>query len=325
MLNINKLLQIFESYLQENKIQKMPQSLYSPVNYIMGIGGKRMRPILTLLACQLFDKDVHQALPAALCVEMFHNFSLVHDDIMDEAQLRRGKTTVHEKYGLNNAILSGDVMLIYSYKYLQQTPRTSAISEMTNVLSKVAIKVCEGQQYDVDFESSNDISLDNYLNMIEMKTAALLAGSLELGALAAGANAENRRHLSEFGRLTGIAFQIQDDYLDTFGDPLKFGKRIGGDIAQNKKTCLYIKALELADQATQQQLISLYTSSDDDQNKIDTVTQIFIELGIPNFIKKLRDQYQAEAYQHLDEVVPPNTEGKTLIKNLAESLLLREI
>ncbi len=325
MLDINKLLQIFESYLQENKIQKMPQSLYLPVNYIMGIGGKRMRPILTLLAYQLFDKDVQQALPAALCVEMFHNFSLVHDDIMDEAKLRRGKTTVHEKYGLNNAILSGDVMLIYSYKYLQQTPRASVISEMTNVLSKVAIKVCEGQQYDVDFESRNDISLDNYLNMIEMKTAALLAGSLELGALAAGANPENRRHLSEFGRLTGIAFQIQDDYLDTFGDPLKFGKRIGGDIAQNKKTCLYIKALELADQVTQKQLMSLYASSRDDQDKIDTVTQIFIELGIPNFIKNLRNQYQAEAYQHLDAVTPTNIEGKVLIKNLTESLLLREI
>lgn len=325
MLKINALQEIFESYLQENKILKSPQSLYEPVNYIMGVGGKRMRPILTLLAYQLFDKDIHQALPAALCVEMFHNFSLVHDDIMDEANLRRGEITVHKKYGLNNAILSGDVMLIYSYQYLQQTSRKSVIGDMVSVLSKVAIKVCEGQQYDVDFESNNDINLDDYLKMIEMKTAALLAGSLELGALAAGADETNRKHLAEFGRLTGIAFQIQDDYLDTFGDPLKFGKRIGGDIAQNKKTCLYIKALELADETTRQQLLSLYSTTNDSQPKIDQVTSIFRQLGIPSFIKELRNQYQQEAYQHLKAVNAPRSEGKIIIKQLAESLLIREL
>lgn len=324
MLSIHKLHQTFESYLRKSKIVKNPQTLYDPFNYIMNIGGKRMRPILTLLACQLFDEDIKQALPAALSVEIFHNFSLVHDDIMDEALLRRGHTTVHKKYGLNSAILSGDVMLIYSYDFLQQTPCKSIIGEMVDILGKVAIKVCEGQQYDIDFESGANVSLDAYLKMIEMKTAVLLAGSLELGALAGGAPLEDRKHLSEFGRLTGLAFQIQDDYLDTFGDPEKFGKRIGGDIAQNKKTCLYIKALELADLDTKKQLLSLYRSSDDEEAKIETVTAIFIELGIPGFIKNLRNEYQNKAYQHLDLVKAPE-KAKALIKELAASLLVREL
>lgn len=324
MLSINTLHQTFELYLKENKIVKNPQTLYNPFNYIMSIGGKRMRPLLTLLACQLFDENIKQALPAALSVEVFHNFSLVHDDIMDEALLRRGHTTVHEKYGLNSAILSGDAMLIYSYDMLQQTPNKSIIGEMVNILGKVAIKVCEGQQYDIDFESGSNISLDAYLKMIEMKTAVLLAGSLELGALAGGASLEDRKHLSEFGRLTGLAFQIQDDYLDTFGDPSKFGKRIGGDIAQNKKTCLYIKALELADTETKTQLLSLYNTSGNEEHKIKTVTMIFRRLAIPDFIKHLRNDYQQKAYQQLELVNAP-AEAKALIKNLAASLLVREL
>ncbi|MEZ4986193.1 MAG: polyprenyl synthetase family protein [Saprospiraceae bacterium] len=199
---------------------------------------------MALLACQLFDEDTNAGMPAALAVEVFHNFSLVHDDIMDAALLRRGKPTVHAVYGVNTGILAGDVMLIHAYKHLTQTPRKEVVSKMIQVFNEVAIKVCEGQQYDVDFEGRNDVSLDEYLMMIEMKTAALLAGALELGALAGGAAEADCYHLREFGRLTGIAFQIQDDYLDTFGQAGKVGKRIGGDIVQNKKTCLYIKALE---------------------------------------------------------------------------------
>lgn len=324
MISINKLHQTFESYLKENKIVKNPQTLYNPFNYIMNIGGKRIRPLLTLLAYQLFDDDIKQALPAALSVEIFHNFSLVHDDIMDEARLRRGHTTVHKKYGLNSAILSGDVMLIYSYDFLQKTAQKSIIGEMINILGKVAIKVCEGQQYDIDFESQSNISLGAYLEMIEMKTAVLLAGSLELGALAGGASIEDRKHLSEFGRLTGLAFQIQDDYLDTFGDPEKFGKQIGGDISQNKKTCLYIKALELADAKTKENLLSLYRTSNNETHKIKEVTTIFRALGIPDFIKKLRDEYQDKAYQHLKLVAAP-AEAKALLVELADSLLVREL
>lgn len=325
MLTIPQLRELFEAYLDENALTQAPQSLYDPVNYIMQLGGKRMRPVLSLLAYQLFDEDVKQALPAALSVETFHNFSLVHDDIMDAADLRRGKTTVHKKYDTNTAILSGDVMLIYAYSYLQNTPNKEVVNEMTKVLSEVAIKVCEGQQYDVDFETDNTITLVDYTQMIEMKTAVLLAASLELGALAAGASEENRKHLAEFGRLTGIAFQIQDDYLDTYGDAEKFGKKIGGDIAQNKKTCLYIKALELASADVKNELIELYnTAAKDEQAKIDRVTAIFTALGIPDDIKALRNAYQAQAYEHLDKVVADKA-AKQLLSELADSLLIREL
>lgn len=325
MLTIPQLRELFEAYLHENALTQAPQSLYDPVNYIMQLGGKRMRPVLSLLAYQLFDDDVKQALPAALSVETFHNFSLVHDDIMDAADLRRGKTTVHKKYDTNTAILSGDVMLIYAYSYLQNTPKKEVVNEMTKVLSEVAIKVCEGQQYDVDFETDNTITLTDYIQMIEMKTAVLLAASLELGALAGGASEENRKHLAEFGRLTGIAFQIQDDYLDTYGDAEKFGKKIGGDIAQNKKTCLYIKALELASTDVRNELIELYnTAAKDEQAKIDRVTAIFTALGIPDDIKALRNAYQAQAYEHLEKVVA-DKRAKQLLSELADSLLIREL
>jgi geranylgeranyl diphosphate synthase, type II len=325
MLGIEELRQLFEDYLHENRFDQKPTSLYDPVNYIMGIGGKRMRPVMSLLACQLFDRDVTKALPVALSVEIFHNFSLVHDDIMDVAPLRRGQPTVHAKFGLNSGVLAGDVMLIYAYDYLRHSPLKSAFPDMVNTLSKVAIKVCEGQQYDINFEQQTDVSLPDYLQMIEMKTAALLAGSLELGALAAGAGPEDRFHLSEFGRLTGIAFQIQDDYLDTFGDPQKVGKRPGGDIVQNKKTCLIIRALELADEATREQLLTLYGSSDyPEEEKISRVTDLFIRLNIPDFIKGLRNQYQQEAYDHLQRVQAP-TEAKKILFDLAESLLVREL
>jgi geranylgeranyl diphosphate synthase type II len=327
MQQIAELQQLFSAYLNEKRLLKEPVALYAPVNYIMSIGGKRMRPIMCLLACQCFDPDVSKALPAALSVETFHNFSLVHDDIMDQAPLRRGQPTVHAKYGLNSGVLAGDVMLIYAYEYLQLSPLKHNISDMVSTLSKVAIKVCEGQQYDIDFEQRKDVSLPEYLLMIEMKTAALLAGSLELGALAADAPAKDRHHLSEFGRLTGIAFQIQDDYLDTFGDPLKFGKRVGGDIAQNKKTCLIIKALELASPDVKAELEQLYQQAPNDEKdeaKINRVISIFRELGIPGFLKELRNTYQKQAYIELQQVNADEA-AKKILFNLAESLLVREL
>ncbi|MEL6659694.1 MAG: polyprenyl synthetase family protein [Bacteroidota bacterium] len=325
MQDVPALRKLFENYLADNLIDKEPRALYEPFNYIMGMGGKRMRPVMTLLACQMFGVDVKAALPSALSVEVFHNFSLVHDDIMDAADIRRGKVTVHKKYGLNSGILSGDVMLIYAYDFLQQTERAVAIPELVNTLSQVAIRVCEGQQYDVDFEQRPSVSLEEYLLMIEMKTAALLAGSLKMGALSAGASEEDQLHLSEFGRLTGIAFQIQDDYLDTFGDPSKVGKRPGGDIIQNKKTCLYIRALEVGDEAQQAVLRQWYNEPTTDENeKVKAVTAIFTTLGIPDYIKTLRNEYQQRAYEHLEKVsVAP--EAKSLLYGLAESLLVREL
>jgi geranylgeranyl diphosphate synthase type II len=327
MQEIAELQQVFSAYLHEKRIVKEPAALYEPVNYIMSIGGKRMRPIMCLLACQCFDTDVSRALPAALSVEIFHNFSLVHDDIMDQAPLRRGKPTVHARYGLNSGVLAGDVMLIYAYEYLQLSPLKHTISDMFSTLGKVAIKVCEGQQYDIDFEQRNDVSLPEYLMMIEMKTAALLAGSLELGAIAADAPAKDRHHLSEFGRLTGIAFQIQDDYLDTFGNPLKVGKRVGGDIAQNKKTCLIIKALEVANPTIKAELEALYQQTPNDEGdevKINRVIAIFKELGIPSFLKELRNTYQKQAYAELEQV-KANEAAKKILFDLAESLLVREL
>ncbi|RME95166.1 MAG: polyprenyl synthetase family protein [Bacteroidetes bacterium] len=315
----------FEAYLEAHAFSQEPKALYEPANYIMKMGGKRIRPLLALLACRLFEEDFTLALPAALSVEVFHNFSLVHDDIMDAADLRRGRETVHRKYGINNAILTGDVMLIYAYEFLQKTPRRSAISDMVKVLSKVAIKVCEGQQYDVDFETQPGVSLADYIKMIELKTAALLAGSLQLGALAGGANEEEQQHLSEFGRLTGIAFQLQDDYLDTFGDPEKFGKRPGGDIIQNKKTALYIRALELADEPTRTRLVELYSQRPtSEQNKVEEVKVIFQHLDIPQYIKTLRNDYQQQAYAHL-QAVAGDSSAKDALFGLAESLLKREI
>lgn len=327
MQEIVQLQQLFSAYLQDKRINKEPAALYEPVNYIMSIGGKRMRPIMCLLACQCFDPDVSKALPAAMSVEIFHNFSLVHDDIMDQAPLRRGKPTVHSKYGLNSGILSGDVMLIYAYEYLQLSPLKRRFSDMVTTLSKVAIKVCEGQQYDIDFEQRNDVSLPEYLKMIEMKTAALLAGSLKLGAMAADAPAKDCHHLSEFGRLTGIAFQIQDDYLDTFGDPAKVGKRVGGDIAQNKKTCLIIKALEIAPPEIRAELEQLYQqapNAEKDPAKINRVITIFKDLGLPAFLIELRNSYQQKAYHELEQV-NADEKAKKILFDLAETLLVREL
>lgn len=279
-----------------------------------------------MLGYYQFQDDVEQALPAGMAVEVFHNFSLIHDDIMDQAPTRRGKPTVHTAYGLNAGILSGDVMLIHAYAFLMRTKRTDVLPDMVQVLSKVAIKVCEGQQYDINFETATEVTIGEYLQMIELKTAVLLAGSLELGALAAGAPQEDQFHLSEFGRLTGIAFQLQDDYLDVFGDPETFGKRPGGDIVQNKKTFLYLKALERADVATRHQLTDWYqsTSEANADEKVAAVTQIMRDLDIPDLTRQLRDQYQQQALYHLEQVAAPE-ERKTLLSDFAWALLDRKI
>ena len=325
MQDVPALREQFEQYLSNNLVNKEPQALYEPFRYIMSMGGKRMRPVMALLACQMFGKDAKAALPAALSVEVFHNFSLVHDDIMDAADIRRGQPTVHTKYGLNSGILSGDVMLIYAYDILRKTERPEAINDLVNTLSQVAIRVCEGQQYDIDFETRTTVSLEEYLLMIEMKTAALLAGSLKMGAISAGASADDQLHLSEFGRLTGIAFQIQDDYLDTFGDPSKVGKRPGGDIVQNKKTCLFIKALEEGNEAQRKVLMQWYNEpTTNEDEKVQAVTQIFTELGVPDSIKALRNSYQQQAYEHLEKVSVAS-EQKAPLYGLAESLLVREL
>ncbi|MCB9282376.1 MAG: polyprenyl synthetase family protein [Lewinellaceae bacterium] len=314
----------FEIYLADEQLDRRPVNLYEPVRYIMGLGGKRIRPVLTLMGAYLFGDRIREALPAALAMEIFHNFSLVHDDIMDEAPLRRGQPTVHSRFGLNAGILSGDVMLIMSYEYLLKSPvdelaRNRAVAAFT----RAAAAVCEGQQMDMDFETRSDVSLQEYLTMIEGKTAALLGGCLEVGALVGGG--ADTEPLTGFGRKVGIAFQIQDDYLDTFGDPAKFGKQTGGDILQNKKTALYLIALEKADPSRRDQLLGYYSNEDwDPEEKIRGVTDLFNQLGVPQEARKLQAAYQEEAFRLLDSVAARAARKEPLIQ-LANQLLEREL
>lgn len=303
MTNFLQLQAIFDDYLSKHLFQQTPVALYEPVNYILQLGGKRMRPALLLLGYRLFGKQAEKALPAAYAVEIFHNFSLVHDDIMDAAPLRRGNPTVHYKYNTNTGILSGDVMLIYAYEYLLKAETSTNMADLVRIFNRFAIEVCEGQQMDMDFEKDYGVSIDQYLKMIELKTAALIGGALELGARIAGASAEMAGHLSAFGRNAGIAFQLQDDWLDTFGDPAKVGKKPGGDIIQNKKTYLVIKALELADAKTYPILCQWMSASGvDESEKVKQVTAIFEALDIPNVVEKAKEQFMQRAYFHLDMV-----------------------
>lgn len=324
MQNVDKLRTIFLQYLEENRFDQAPQELYEPVNYILSIGGKRMRPVMLLLACQMFKDEVKEALPAALAVEIFHNFTLLHDDIMDDANLRRGKPTVHEKYDTNTAILSGDVMMIYAYHYLSKSPN-HLIVKLLNILNRVAIGVCEGQQYDINFETSDTVTIPEYLHMIEHKTAVLLSGSMEMGALIGGASEEDAQHVANFGRDIGIAFQLQDDILDTFGDPEKFGKKVGGDIIQNKKTFLVLKTLELADFADAENLRALMqTPTTNPSQKIEQVKALFNQYNIRTIAEKEMDTYLNNALAHLN-AVNVSDDRKTEIRDLAHYLIKREV
>ncbi len=316
--------QLFESYMAGQNSVKTPAGLYEPVRYIMDLGGKRIRPALALMGYHLYGDDPEQALPAAMAMELFHNFSLVHDDIMDQASLRRGQPAVHARYGLNTGILSGDIMLIMSYQYLLNTrAETNRINRAVRAFTQAAAEVCEGQQMDMDFETRADVTLKEYLTMIEGKTAALLGGCLEVGAWIGGAVEVG--NLAGFGRNIGIAFQIQDDYLDTFGDPRKFGKKPGGDILQNKKTALFLLALEMAGDRERHELLRLYSGIKTDPDaKIRSVVEIFLHLGIPARVRALQLQYQEAAFRHLDELEAPG-ERKTPLIALANQLLERDL
>lgn len=314
----------FETYRLQHTFDREPSALYDPVNYIMELGGKRLRPILALMGYELFQTDYKPALPLAYAIEIFHNFSLVHDDIMDAAPLRRGQSTVHQKWDLNTAILSGDVMLIYAYDYLLQLNAPERIADIVRVFNRVAREVCEGQQMDMDFETRADVSIPEYLKMIELKTSVLIAGALEMAALAAGANEEDVKHLYEFGRNVGIAFQLQDDILDTFGDAAAVGKQIGGDIVQNKKTFLILKALELAS-STQKAELNKWMSKDSNigvEEKIAQVTALLNQLHIREVAQELKLEFQREAFAHLHALTIP-AERRAVLEALAHQLLDR--
>lgn len=324
MRSLSQLLDQIASFSKENPFPASPAELYQPCDYILTLGGKRLRPALVLLGHQLFREDTEAALPAAWAVELFHNFSLMHDDIMDAAPLRRGQPTVHHKWNTTTAILSGDVMLIFAYRFLARCGEADTVLSLIDIFNRVATEVCEGQQMDLNFETSATVSIPEYLRMIELKTAVLLGGALEMGATTANASLSDARHLYEFGRLAGVAFQIQDDLLDTYGDPLKFGKQVGGDILQNKKTLLVLKTLETAPESDRRELHHwMQTGSENPEDKVAAVRAIFDRNNIPDLVSTVKKQFQQEAFAHLDAVQVPESRKSTL-KNTIEDLLERE-
>jgi geranylgeranyl diphosphate synthase type II len=298
---IQKYFQQFENHLKAHPLNRQPYNLYGPADYILSLGGKRLRPVFVLLGCDLFSSKAEKALPAAMSIEVFHNFTLLHDDIMDKADIRRGKPTVHVKYNINTAILTGDVMMIQAYQYLLDYNDPVMIKKLLTIFNKMAFDVCEGQQMDMDFEIRNDVTIDQYILMITYKTSVLIAAAIQIGALIGGADDSDQRHLYEFAKNFGIAFQLQDDILDAFGDEIKVGKKTGGDILQNKKTYLFLKALELADSAQKSILSGYYydKTSTDDAQKIAEVKKIFEQVNVLEYARQLIEAYKDLAISHL--------------------------
>lgn len=314
----------FLSYLDSKEWVQEPKNLYEPVDYILKLGGKRIRPVLTLMAADIFGADYTKALPAALAVEVFHNFTLVHDDIMDDAPLRRGKATVHEKWDINRAILSGDAMLILAYKYFENY-KPEVFQKLAKLFSKTALEVCDGQQLDVDFETRKKVTIDEYLNMICLKTSVLVAAALKMGAIVAESNDKNADLIYDFGLNLGLAFQLQDDYLDTFGDPETFGKQIGGDIMENKKTFLYLKTLEVADKETKKKLKYFYRKKLKDNGfKVVEVTRIYQMNDIPYLMSIEIEKYTQKAFDTLEEM-DISEANKTNLRNFGTWLMNRTV
>ena len=319
MHSFKELSEKFNKAFEAEHFPKSPATLYEPGNYFLSIGGKRIRPVMCLLGNELFS-DIHpDAYQLANAVELFHNFTLVHDDMMDEASLRRGKTTVHVKYDSSTALLVGDVMLIRAYEYIQ-TIQAQYLPKILHLFNKTAKEVCEGQQLDMDFSKMEKVSTDEYIHMITRKTSVLLAASLEMGAILGGASVNNCQNLYEFGKKIGIAFQVQDDYLDAFGDAAIFGKEPGGDIKQNKKTFLLIHALEVANAAQKKELNELLSSNTPD--KVEKVVAIFKSCGVDAWAEASKAKYMQEAFEHLESIAVVSDRKKPLIE-LANYLMNR--
>lgn len=314
---------LVNSSLEQLNWEKEPQGLYAPIAYTLSLGGKRVRPALTLMACNLYTDELDKAIRPALAIEVFHNFTLLHDDIMDKATLRRGKPTVHLKWNDNTAILSGDVMQIAAYILISEAP-TPVLKPVLNLFSRTAVEICEGQQYDMEFEQRDDVSTDEYLEMIRLKTAVLLGCALKTGALIGGADQEDADNLYAFGEQIGIAFQLMDDILDVYGDEKTFGKKIGGDILSNKKTYLLLQAIRLAEGATARQLADLLNGSvSGSQDKIRQVTAIYDKLGVRKIAEDAMDVYYQRALSHLDLVKVENSR-KEVLNQLARNLMNRK-
>lgn len=316
-----QLQEIIENAIQNIQYPSHPERLYQPISYIMSLGGKRIRPALVLMAADLFGADLNKAIPAALAIETFHNFTLIHDDIMDNAPLRRGKPSVHEKWGVNNAILSGDVMMVESNKHLSMLD-TTVLKDALNTFNATAQGVCEGQQLDMEFEERDFVSIEEYINMIRLKTAVLLGGAMKLGAQVAGATAEEAQQLYQFGENIGIAFQLQDDILDVYGDPEKFGKQVGGDIIANKKTLLLLKLKELAGDSDLLEL-ERQSVSQDFEDKISNTTLLYNKYNIRELATTEMRNYSEKAFNALSALAVPEERKRELIL-LSNQLMNRE-
>ena len=316
--------EFLSEYLHSQYETKEPRNLYEPIHYILDLGGKRMRPVLTLMSAEVFNADYKKALPAALAVEVFHNFSLVHDDIMDDAPLRRGQETVHEKWNLNTGILSGDAMLILAYQYFEQY-EPLIFRDLAKLFSKTALEVCEGQQWDVDFEERTDVTIAEYLKMIQYKTAVLVAAAMKMGAIIAETSVENANLIYDFGLNLGLAFQLQDDFLDAFGNPETFGKQVGGDIIENKKTYLYLKAVAFSNEMEAQELKTLFSiQPEDSTDKIERVKALFNSSGASKATQDAIQDFTFKAFQTLDQM-NISTDKKEMLKAFGENLMGRKV
>ncbi|WP_203294615.1 polyprenyl synthetase family protein [Luteirhabdus pelagi] len=324
MEHLSKYSDALRKRLEETVAVQEPEQLYEPIRYILKLGGKRLRPTLTLLSCDFFSDEYEKAMNAALAVELFHNFSLIHDDIMDEAPLRRGKETVHERWDLNTGILSGDAMLILAYQLFEYY-EPALFQQLAILFSKTAIQVCEGQQYDIDFENRDDVTLLEYLKMIEYKTAVLIGAAMKMGAIVAGASESCKKNIYAFGLNLGMAFQLQDDYLDAFGDPKTFGKQVGGDIISNKKTYLYLKAYENSNQMQADELDGLYSiHPKDPSDKIASVKMIFQHSGAAKAIQQEIETYTEKANEVL-EAINISPENKQKLREFGDWLMKRNV
>jgi geranylgeranyl diphosphate synthase, type II len=320
MQSFELLSQKFALHFNQPHFPKEPVNLYEPNEYFLKLGGKRIRPVLCLMGNELFDEINMDAWHAGTAIELFHNFTLVHDDIMDKAPLRRGMQTVHVKYGDNVALLAGDVMLVKAYEQLSKID-TAFIHPILRLFNQTAAEVCEGQQWDMDFEKKESVHLDEYLHMIELKTSVLLAASLKMGAILGGAGERNQNLLYEFGRKLGIAFQVQDDYLDAFGDPQKFGKQVGGDILANKKTFLLIHAFETASDPQLKELKELLNSNPPD--KVERVLNIFRDCKVDEWALQLKNKFLDEAFTHIDDIAVLSKRKQPLME-VAHLMVQRE-
>jgi len=322
MIPYSELNSIVANTFSNLNFNREPKNLYEPINYILGIGGKRIRPILTLAGCNVFSDDIKSAINPAIAVEIFHNFTLVHDDIMDNADLRRGNETIHKKWDNNIAILSGDAMTIIAYQYLASS-NPKYLSKIVEIFNTFALGICEGQQLDMDFESRKKVTRDEYLKMIELKTSVLLKGALQIGAVLGGANDDDVKNIGEFGRCLGLAFQLQDDLLDTYGNVETFGKNIGGDIMAGKKTILTIETIERLGSKADTFIELLENKTLPRDSKVADVVKVYDEVAARQVVEALVDDYFKKAHQSLTQISAPE-ERKVVLSEISQKLMNRK-